>query len=358
MAALRYFFSLLMIPVSFIIAGASVLAFLAAWISPAESGLITRAALVMPAILLANLVMVIYWIIRKKWWVVVPLAAILLNTGYLTSIFQVSFSTPTIPEGATTLRIATYNVGNFRSWAKQDTYYPIAELFREEKVDIACFQEYSERPKLKADSLSKILHLPYHAVEYLPASTTNGSAIYSKFPILRHGQLPFTSTSNDAMWADIQVGQQIIRVVSCHLQTTNFSRKRRQLKTTDLENATPGQLASLYNDISSTLVSNSILRAGQADLVRQLADTTALPLIVCGDFNDPPSAYTYYRMKGPLKDSFRSRGNGYGYTFRGIHRLLRIDYILYSPQFDCISYFSEEQEWSDHNPIICEFCLL
>ena len=335
------------------VAGAGVMAFLAAWVSPAQSGLVTRAGLVMPAILLANLGVAIYWIFSKKWWVLLPSAIILLNIGYLTSIFQFNFSAPTVPSGTTLIRIASYNVGNFRSWAKQDTYHPIAFLFKEQQINIACFQEYAERPNLSPDSLSQLLGLPYHAVEYLKDSKTNGSAIYSKFPILRQGRLPFVSTANDAMWADLQIDSQIIRVISCHLETTSFNRKRQELKTTDLEKASTEQLAMIYNDISSTLVDRSATRAAQADLVRQLIDTTSFPVLVCGDFNDPPSSYTYHRIKGPLKDSFRSRGKGYGYTFRGLHRLFRIDYILYSGQFQCLEYESEDLPWSDHKPIIC-----
>ena len=230
MAALKFFLSLLLYPLTLLIASAGILAFLAVWTDPAESGLITWAGLVMPAILLANLCAAIYWIFRKSGWASVPLAVILLNSGYLTSIFQISSPVPVSPHDTTVIRIASYNVGGFRSWEKQDTYYPIAAYFREQQVNIACFQEYSEKTKLKADSLSKLLGLPYHTVEYLPGSTASGSAIYSKFPILSHGRLPFASKSNDAMWADIRINGQTIRVVSCHLETTNFYSKRKALK--------------------------------------------------------------------------------------------------------------------------------
>lgn len=353
MAALKFFLSLLLYPLTLLIASAGILAFLAVWTDPAESGLITWAGLVMPAILLANLCAAIYWIFRKSGWASVPLAVILLNSGYLTSIFQISSPVPVSPHDTTVIRIASYNVGGFRSWEKQDTYYPIAAYFREQQVNIACFQEYSEKTKLKADSLSKLLGLPYHAVEYLPGSTANGSAIYSKFPILSHGRLPFASKSNDAMWADIRINGQTIRVVSCHLETTNFYSKRKALKKKEFDNSDPQQLYSVYNDISATLLQSSRIRASQADIVREMADTTSLPLIICGDFNDPPSSYTYRQVKGELKDSFRSKGKGYGYTFRGLHRLLRIDYVLYSPAFECLDYRSEDLSWSDHKPIIC-----
>lgn len=66
MAALRYFFSLLMIPVTFVAAIASGLAFLAAYIPPEESGTIAFASLAMPAILLVNVLILVYWAIQKE----------------------------------------------------------------------------------------------------------------------------------------------------------------------------------------------------------------------------------------------------------------------------------------------------
>lgn len=357
MAALRFFFSLFMIPVSILVAAAGIMAFSAAGTDPNTSELITTAGLFMPVILFVNLLIAVYWICIKKWWVVIPIATLLLNIGYLTSIFQISFSSPEVPAKAIPLRVATYNVGNFRSWAKQDTHHPVCYFLCDAGVDIVCFQEYTDHSKLDADSLGKLLNLPYHAVKYTSGSQNNGSAIFSKYPITASGKLPFDSKINDAIWADIQVGNQTIRVIGCHLETTAFSSKRKELNKQDLTDAEPQQIVSIYSDITTALYENSCRRANQANLVRQLIDSTSCPVIVCGDFNDPPSTYTYHRVKGDLEDSFRSRGKGYGYTFRGLHRLFRIDYILYSLSFNCIAYNSKDQEWSDHNPIICDLYL-
>ena len=97
MAALRYFFSLLMVPISLIAAGFSLIAYMAGQTNPNESIFITFIGLAMPVILTINLLILIYWIIKKKWWIIIPIAAILLNSSYLASIFQVTISSSKLP---------------------------------------------------------------------------------------------------------------------------------------------------------------------------------------------------------------------------------------------------------------------
>ena len=357
MAALRYFFSLLMVPISLIAAGFSLIAYMAGQTNPNESIFITFIGLAMPVILTINLLILIYWIIKKKWWIIIPIAAILLNSSYLASIFQVTISSSKLPDGKIPIRIASYNAGKFKSWEHFETQYYISEFLKNDKANIICFQEYRENTKINADTLSRLLNCPHHAIAYLPGSTTLGTGIFSKYPILQFGKIPLASQTNDAMWVDIQTGETRIRIISCHLQTINFSKKRRLLDDPVLQNADIQQVEDVVTDISQELAQNFKIRATQAQIVRQVIDTTRIPTIVCGDFNDTPSSYTYQYIKGDLKDSFKTRGNGYAYTFRGIHHLLRIDFILYSKEFKCIDYYSPEKEWSDHPPIIREFYL-
>lgn len=357
MAALKYFFSLLMVPVSILAAGAGILAFTAAYLSPENSPLPAFSGLLMPLILLLNLLILLYWIFSRKVLAFIPAAALLLNFGYLLSIFQLSLFSPATKADQETVKIVTYNVGKFRSSGHRPTQQAIASYLQATRADIVCFQEYRDYPGLTADSLSRLLGLPYRFVQYLPGSEDRGSAIFSKYPFLSTGRLPFEVKENDAIWADIPIGDRTIRIVSCHLQTTNFNRKRREWNDSALTDKGIPEAKAALRDIGGELKENFRLRAVQANIVRRFADTSSYPIVICGDFNDTPASYTYHKIKGPLKDSFRSCGNGYAYTFRGLHRLLRIDYILYSPSLLCTAYRSPSFEWSDHNPVMTELIL-
>lgn len=94
-------------------------------------------------------------------------------------------------------------------------------------------------------------------------------------------------------------------------------------------------------------------RAVQANLLNQLITTSPYPTLVCGDFNSLPSSYVYHTVKGDkLQDGFKTSGHGYMYTFKYFKHMLRIDYILHSPELKSMDYFSPDLSYSDHNPVV------
>ena len=99
---------------------------------------------------------------------------------------------------------------------------------------------------------------------------------------------------------------------------------------------------------------NTVRRAGQAEQISSLINATEYPLIVCGDFNDPPGTFTYETLKNGLKDGFQTAGEGYGATYRGFHHLLRIDYLFHSTLLEGIKYKVIPYDMSDHNPVYLE----
>jgi endonuclease/exonuclease/phosphatase (EEP) superfamily protein YafD len=148
------------------------------------------------------------------------------------------------------------------------------------------------------------------------------------------------------MYADLDVDGQIIRIINNHLQTTNINQVGGNPLGSINQPTKVMRMREMMNE-------NGVIRARQADRIRVMVDESPYPLIVCGDFNDTPASYTYRKIKGDLEDSFLAAGKGYGYTYRYLRKLLRIDYLFYSPGvFRATRYYSPDLEYSDHKPVI------
>ena len=137
-----------------------------------------------------------------------------------------------------------------------------------------------------------------------------------------------------------------------YLQTTEVSSNKRILeKELATENTTGTENA--IHKLAAGLEENFVKRAAQAAKLHRMITASPYPTLVCGDFNSLPSSYTYRTMKGDkLKDGFQTCGHGYMYTFHYFKKLLRIDYILHTKDFEGLDYFSPEVDYSDHKPVL------
>lgn len=332
-------FHLVSVIFTIVLTALTIIAAFASRVSPATSSIMTFLGLILPLLLLTCFFISIYWIVRFRFWGLLPLFAILINWGYLSSVIQIPFRTRKAPTSHT-IKIATYNVGRFGKGTPGLMARRIAFYMANEQVDILCFQEFSESSTLTTDSIGRIFSIwPYvtipkaeNGINILPL------AIYSKYPIIDSKLITFPNTPNCSMWVDIQIGEKTVRIFNNHLQTTGVNQNRGNLDAG----------ASFYSI-------NDIVRAKQAELVSKLIEESPYPVLVAGDLNSPPSSYTYHTIKGNLKDGFRSAGHGFGYTYRYFKRLLRIDYIFHSPTIKAIDYHSPDLDYgSDHNPVVME----
>ena len=105
--------------------------------------------------------------------------------------------------------------------------------------------------------------------------------------------------------------------------------------------------------IVDRIAGNSAIRAEHVDMLCDLIDETPYEKIVLGDFNDVPMSFVYNKLSDDLIDSFVEQGSGYGYTFRPMYGMLRIDYILHSEGLKSIYYYAnEDADVSDHLPLL------
>lgn len=327
---LMYFISILG---TFATAILSILGFAASYADPNSYPGMAFIGLALPALLIINVILIIYWTIRWRRWVWVPVIAILCNVNYISSVYQISFSTPQPTE--TTIKLLTCNIHNFNDEITGYTAKEIERYMQEKQIDIICFQEFMANEDFTLDSLANVFKkYPYQKVQ-------SQLAIYSRYPIEKSLFIPFDNTNNCGLWTDIRIEDQIIRLFNVHMQTTSVDQTRHYTMRRRIER----------------LANNFKMRGRQSNLISYMIKTSPYPVILCGDFNDIPSSYTYKQLKGELKDGFKTCGSGYEYTFRNIYSFLRIDYIFHSPSIKGIDYYSRSIDWSDHNPVIMELGL-
>lgn len=204
---------------------AAVLSWRASFVSPEQGGFWATIALLLPVVLLANLAALVWWLIRRRWIVaLMPLAALLLNMGYVSSMIQLpDFNAPA---GSHDIRIATLNVNGFRQLGpKSITAAAVAEMMRHEQVDVLCLQEFLDDGEFPADSIGALFsrRMPYFVSE-------GNGAVASRYPILDCKYVRFPDTSNDYLRADLLVEGDTLRIFSVHLQTSGIAQLRRRFQ--------------------------------------------------------------------------------------------------------------------------------
>jgi endonuclease/exonuclease/phosphatase family metal-dependent hydrolase len=243
----------------------------------------------------------------------------------------------------------------------QEQPNPIVQYILDADADIVCIQEYGVSAKNDKqylshnDILTIFKSFPYIYVEPFKPSNPEriyGSAVFSKYPILKTKKIPYDSEYNGSFVAELDVRGKKVTLVNNHLESNKLSYDERtgyydmtkEINTEKLENFTHMMFKRLTPAYKS--------RAIQAQLVDKIIRETPNPyIIVCGDFNDTPISYARHKIKGDLEDAFVNSGSGMGITFNEYRFLFRIDYILYSKNMKAYNCTIGKLRNSDHYPV-------
>lgn len=339
--------------------------FLSVYVSPETSWVFAFIGMAYPFVLIINIAFVIFWILFKKWLFIISLICILAGWNSFEKFIQFRFKKPDSSVVHHSVKLLTYNVRlfNYYKWHNDaEAWKKIIQYIEKEDPDIVCFQEFLTIPggELDLDNLKKLLSfLPYSHVNYthrIPGKISLGLATFSKFPIIRKEKYDFNKSLNGTIISDIVSGNDTFRIYNCHLQSIRFRKDYSNLVDSLLFNYSDKQLNEL-KDVSLQMRQAFIQRAGQVDILERHIKSSPYPLIVCGDFNDTPISYTYYKLSKNLKDAFVQSGTGTGTTFRGNFPYVRIDYVLFSEPFNATYYHTDKVDWSDHYPVLFDFIL-
>lgn len=309
------------------------LAYLLPYISPEQFPYLAVLSLGMPVLILANVLFLIFWVIRLKRELLLSLIVLGVGFNHVVSLYK--FKSINHPETEEELKLMSYNVRHFnrRHWIEdKDVPKEMEDFIAEEDPDIISFQEY-------VAGEVDLSQYPYKYRKLIEIEGDLGQAIYSKHPLINGGSFDFPGTINNVIYADALVHEDTLRIYNIHLQSLQID--------SDLSSLDKAKGKLMTQRIGSTF-------RDQQKQVEQLLDSveqTPHPTIINGDMNNTPFSYAYRKMSDGFQDAFKEAGKGSGRTFVMDFIPLRIDVLLIDPEYRINGFKTYDVKLSDHYPI-------
>jgi endonuclease/exonuclease/phosphatase family metal-dependent hydrolase len=353
------FFDKLIIFIAICMAIGLICGILAGKSDPRTNIFLAFAGLAYPYFLLANVILIFYWVVRKRW-VFTLVTVLIICVGWQSLIstyglFGNSGNNEKTEQNV--LRMMTYNVHDFKPFGddlNEEVKEKMLALIKIQNPDIICFQEFYTKYRGKfntLDSLKKILNTKHYY--FLPTmkseSEAIGLAIFSKYPINNSGSIAFEgSNGNGSIYVDLEFNNQPLRIYNVHLQSISFEKEDYQyldkVKEMDAKIASPRRIARMLKSAFKK-------RSEQVDLMKAHMKTCTTAYVVAGDFNDTPASYVITKMTDSLNNAFVKKGQGLGKTYNGKFPNFQIDYILTTTDIEVTNYKIIEAKLSDHFPV-------
>ena len=326
--------------------------YLSVFVSPETFWMAGFASFLIPTLLLLHLSLLILNIIRNKKTYVYPLLALLFGIPFL--LQTLTFH---IEKEKSNLTVLSYNTRVFNVYKHLNTNFISSKKMMEwvinDTSDIKCFQEYYNDPTSKLFTTTvKIRDEGYYSF-HKPLLVNKigaefGLAIFTKHKIIKKGVVDFKRGRNKfAIFVDVQFNEDTLRIYNVHLESMSID----QNSITDAE-----KFQNTYIDLFHRLKRGMITRSLQADELVEHMQHCPYKIIMCGDLNELPYSYTYYKFKNTLSNSFESAGNGFGFSFNGKLPFLRIDNQFYGEGIEISDYETlDKVSYSDHFPVKAKY---
>lgn len=334
------------------------ISYLAVHISPGDFTLPAYFGLAYPYLLLLNIIMVILWAMMLRFEALISVVVIALGITHFSNYLKLAKPTG---DKTGSFKILSYNIRLFNYFESRKgsvSEKKVIEFINSQNADIICLQEYfvPGNHSAKEASIKAALGGKYHShikVIGWGKNKSYGIVTFSRFPIIRKGEIIHPGSSSLTIFTDILVGQDTFRIYNNHLQSFRLKHMERPFleEMTAEENETFEEVKVL----STSLKKGFVRRSLQAQVLKDHINSSKYPVIVVGDFNDTPVSYSYRKIRKGLNDSFVNSGYGAGFTYKGHYPPNRIDYILYDDSL-LNNYFEIlKVKYSDHYPIIAWF---
>ena len=293
--------------------------------NPTKYGYFSLLSLLYSPVLLINLIFIIYWVIIKKSYFLLPLISILIGYEHIPK--QIQFFGKNQKNQKNNVKIISFNTRNFvhNGWEenhRKSVQKDLINILNQEKGDIICLQEF---PKNK--------HLNFE--KKYESHQNMGTIIFTNKEIINRKVIDLKSNNlNSCIYIDILVKKDTIRVYNMHLESVQINQK-------------DSFLEKIYK-----IKEANITRAKQVKTILNDIKKCDYPIILCGDMNNSPYSFSYQEITKSLNDAFVKSGYGLGNTFKYIIPL-RIDYIFHEKTMKSYNFNTKNTKISDHDMITC-----
>lgn len=287
-------------------------------------------SITLPLLFIVNVLVGIYGAFKRKYFCLIGAVCYLL-------IFHViyTFSNASTYKSIDDIRILSFNTRGFSyNYNGENTRPNLIRFIDTLQADIVVLQE-SNFPITR-----KFQDYPYNFNDLRLKKGKSLLSIYSKYPIVHSGYIDFPNTRNNAIYTDIVVHNDTIRLYNVHLQSHQLNKSALQIDNDTYKN--------LFQKVSHTFQ----IQVEQSEMIRNHRDSTSYKTILCGDFNTPQYALPYRILKQDLSDSFLEKGHGLGTTYNLKGFPLRLDYILTDQSIEILNHENFNVNLSDHEPVL------
>lgn len=338
-------------------------------INPFEQSFIGILGFLTPVFAVINFAFIIFWLITRKFWFIsIPIIAFILSWSVVSvTVGGHFFASNETKKTDSTFSVMSYNVRllDLYNWSgNKTTRQKMLDFIKEKKSSVICLQEfYSGNDSVGINNIKAIqdsCDYPFYAECVINENKRGkwGSIIFSKLPIIKSINHDIdVAGSNLLQEAQLKFLKDTFTVFNTHLKSNKFSSQETDLvangSTNSWDEKTKSETKSIYNKLEKS----SINRGLESSLVSRIIKANKFPSIVCGDLNDIPSSYVYFKIRGNKKDAFLEKGIGLGATYNKFVPLLRIDYMFHDEEINLLGFEKITVPFSDHYPLFGNFSM-
>ena len=357
------FFFLAMRIISLVVYVATIVAAFGGRINPDYIAFPSLLSLVFPFLAIFSIVLIVFWaIFRKIFFCALGIVTVVICLTPMSVALPLGSSRSPSGDGRI-FKIISWNVIHTEDLRQPD--YPgnrAVEYMIASEADIICLAELrnfsaSEMPNFTQslkDSLFSVY--PYQA----GIKEKSDIKILSKYPVERLEKISYDNNGNCRFdFFNVKFPENELIVGMVHLYSYGLSEEERLVVTeiNSVETA-KSSMKEFKGSIRQKLRNAFRRRAEDAKSLREELDDISkdIPLIVCGDFNDVPTSWTYNLVRGDdLRDAYVETNFGPAVTYNLHAFYFHIDQMLYRGPLEALDLSVGKINSSDHYPLIGEF---